>query len=242
MPPEGTTVSIDGKLAMSLPSTPDLGAAPGASPQPRFKKPVGGNLKRALDVALVLLSLPLFGILILGLIILIKLTDRGPLLYGHRRVGFGGTEFKCWKFRTMVVNGDEILARHLEANPQDRVLWEAERKLTNDPRVTRIGAVLRKLSLDELPQLLNVLCGEMSIVGPRPVVRDELDNYAATAPLYLITRPGLTGLWQVSGRSDTTYAERVRLDRQYVQGWSMLLDIKIILRTVPALLSSRGAR
>lgn len=242
MPPEGTSAGIDGKLAMTLPSTPELGRAPSASPQPRSKKPVGGNFKRMLDVALVLLSLPLFGILILGLIILIKLTDRGPLLYGHRRVGFGGTEFKCWKFRTMVLDGDEILARHLEANPADRILWETERKLTNDPRVTRVGAVLRKLSLDELPQLLNVLCGEMSIVGPRPVVRDELDNYAATAPLYLITRPGLTGLWQVSGRSDTTYAERVRLDRQYVQGWSMLLDIKIILRTVPALLSSRGAR
>lgn len=236
MPPEGT--NLDGELAVALSST----SAQASATSPGTARPLGGIIKRVIDVALVLLSLPFFGIVMLGLIVLIKLVDQGPLLYGHRRVGFGGAEFNCWKFRTMAVDGDEILLRHLAANPRDRFLWETERKLPNDPRVTRIGAVLRKLSLDELPQLLNVLCGEMSIVGPRPVVRDELTNYAASAPLYLTARPGLTGLWQVSGRSDTTYAERVRLDRQYVQGWSLWLDLGIIIRTVPALMGARGAR
>lgn len=178
----------------------------------------------------------------LGLALLIKGSDKGPLLYGHRRVGFKGREFKCWKFRTMVVNGDEILEQHFRKHPADLIIWNTQRKLTNDPRVTPIGRVLRKLSLDELPQLLNVLNGEMSLVGPRPVVQDELAHYGSTARFYLATRPGLTGLWQVSGRSDTTYAERVRLDRHYVSRWNLLSDIRIIAKTVPALLSSKGAQ
>lgn len=235
MAPEGAGITLDGDRAVEKPPTP-------AAPHPRTSSPVGGRAKRILDIALVLVAIVMFGVVIAGLAVLMKLTDRGPLLYGHRRVGFDGKEFRCWKFRTMVVNGDEVLARHLEANPADRLQWEAVRKLPADPRVTPIGAVLRKLSLDELPQLLNILRGEMSIVGPRPVVQDELAHYGCLAPLYLNTRPGLTGLWQVSGRSDTTYVERVRLDRDYVQRWSMALDLKIILRTIPALLSSRGAR
>ena len=205
-------------------------------------RPVGGRAKRVLDVALMLVAIPLLALVMLGVAILIKRTDKGPLLYGHRRVGFQGREFKCWKFRTMVVNGDEVLARHFEENPADYLVWQTQRKLTNDPRVTPVGRVLRKLSLDELPQLLNVLSGEMSLVGPRPVVAEELAHYGATSRFYLATRPGLTGLWQVSGRSDTTYAERVRLDRHYVSRWSLLQDIRIIAKTIPALLSSQGAR
>lgn len=204
--------------------------------------PVGKVAKRSLDITLVLLALPLVALLMLGLALLIKRSGKGPVLYGHRRVGFGGQEFKCWKFRTMVVNGDEVLERHLQEHPSDRAVWNTQRKLTNDPRVTPIGAVLRKLSLDELPQLLNVLNGEMSLVGPRPVVQDELENYGSTARFYLAARPGLTGLWQVSGRSDTTYAERVRLDRLYVSRWSFFRDVRIIAMTVPALLTSKGAR
>ena len=205
-------------------------------------EPVGGRPKRALDIALVLAVLPFLFIIMAGLALLVKATAKGPVLYGHKRVGFNGREFRCWKFRTMVVNGDEVLHQHLQDNPQDAIMWNTTRKLNDDPRVTPVGKVLRKLSLDELPQLLNVLSGEMSLVGPRPVVQDELDHYGSTAPYYLSTRPGLTGLWQVSGRSDTTYSERVRLDRQYIMNWSLAQDMGIIFKTVPALLSSRGAR
>ncbi|MEE2860711.1 MAG: sugar transferase [Pseudomonadota bacterium] len=204
-------------------------------------RPLGGRTKRAVDIALVLVALPLLGLLMLGLALLIKRSDNGPLLYGHRRVGFQGREFKCWKFRTMVVDGDAVLEKHFQKHPADRIIWNMQRKLTNDPRITPIGAVLRKLSLDELPQLLNVLSGEMSLVGPRPVVEDELAYYGTTARYYLSARPGLTGLWQVSGRSDTTYAERVRLDRRYVSRWGHWRDLQILAKTVPALLSSRGA-
>ncbi|WP_265499700.1 sugar transferase [Paracoccus beibuensis] len=207
----------------------------------RRARPIGGPTKRAIDIVLVLTALPLLGLLMLGLAVLIKRADNGPLLYGHRRVGFKGREFKCWKFRTMVVDGDAVLERHFEKNPGDRIIWNVQRKLTNDPRITPIGAVLRKLSLDELPQLLNVLNGEMSLVGPRPVVEDELAYYGTTARYYLSARPGLTGLWQVSGRSNTTYAERVRLDRRYVSRWAHWRDLQILIKTVPALISSRGA-
>ena len=221
-----------------------LSATGGTSPTLRVSpasEPVGGWAKRALDILLVVLSLPLLVPLMLGIALLLKLTDPGPLLYGHRRIGFQGRAFRCWKFRTMVVNGDEVLERHFRDHPADEVIWRQQRKLVNDPRVTPIGAVLRKLSLDELPQLLNVLSGEMSLVGPRPVVTAELDHYGASGRYYLSTRPGLTGLWQISGRSDTTYAERVRLDRFYVINWSLLRDLRIVLLTIPAIALSRGA-
>ncbi|ARJ68966.1 sugar transferase [Paracoccus contaminans] len=205
--------------------------------------PLGGAGKRLLDILLVILSLPLLLPLMAGIAVLLKLTSPGPLLYGHRRIGFQGRAFRCWKFRTMVVDGDRVLDRYLQAHPQEAAVWAAQRKLDNDPRVTRVGAVLRKLSLDELPQLLNVLSGEMSLVGPRPVVQAELDeHYGSAASAYLSARPGLTGLWQISGRSDTTYAERIRLDCRYVRRWTLWGDLRIILLTIPALALSRGAR
>jgi exopolysaccharide production protein ExoY len=141
----------------------------------------------------------------------------------------------------MVENGDEVLAAHLAANPQEREQWDATRKLQNDPRVTRIGAVLRKLSLDELPQILNILAGQLSFVGPRPVVKDELELYGSAAACYLQSRPGLTGLWQVSGRNDVSYKTRGAFDRHYVENWSFVFDLKILVRTVPAVFSSRGS-
>lgn len=208
---------------------------------PVASAPVGGLAKRVLDILLVVLSVPLLLPLVIGLAVMLKLTDPGPLLYGHRRVGFQGREFRCWKFRTMLVNGDEVLAQHFRDNPADEATWKLKRKLVNDPRVTPLGAVLRKLSLDELPQLLNVLSGEMSLVGPRPVVDAELSYYGVSGKYYLSSRPGLTGLWQISGRSDTTYAERVRMDRFYVSSWSLLRDLWIIVMTVPAIVMSRGA-
>lgn len=202
----------------------------------------GQGLKRALDLVIVLAALPFLLPLLLGLVGMVKLSSPGPVLYGHKRVGRGGRSFRCWKFRTMVTNGDAVLADHLRRHPAARKLWEAERKLHDDPRVTPVGAVLRKLSLDELPQLLNVLSGEMSLVGPRPVVTDELEKYGRSSRHYLSVRPGLTGLWQVSGRSDTSYRRRVVLDRSYVTRWSLLLDLRVLVMTIPAVLRSHGAR
>ena len=207
----------------------------------RAKAPVGGIAKRGLDITLAVLGLLLLAPLILALVIVLKLTDSGPLLYGHRRIGFGGREFHCWKFRTMVVDGDTVLEQYLRKHPAKAALWNEQRKLVDDPRVTPLGAVLRKLSLDELPQLLNVLTGEMSLVGPRPVVREELRYYTSSARHYLSARPGLSGLWQISGRSNTTYLERVQLDRFYVMSWSLWMDLRIIFMTIPAVIMSRGA-
>ncbi len=243
-------VSVDEFSSVHKQEVPAMALGKVASPRdvmpqpavmPLASAPVGGTPKRILDILLVVLSIPFLLPLVIGVAVMLKLTDPGPLLYGHRRIGFRGREFRCWKFRTMVVNGDEVLAQHFRDNPADEATWKLKRKLVNDPRVTPLGAILRKLSLDELPQLLNVLSGEMSLVGPRPVVNAELDYYGASGKYYLATRPGLTGLWQISGRSDTTYAERVRLDRFYVTNWSLLRDMRIIALTVPAILMSRGA-
>jgi exopolysaccharide production protein ExoY len=216
--------------------------SPVATPVRHPPHTVGGLAKRALDIGLALTALVLLSPLMVGVALMIKLTSPGRVFYGHVRIGFAGRQFRCWKFRTMVVDGDRVLEEYLRKWPQERETWLAERKLRDDPRVTPLGAVLRKLSVDELPQLFNIIMGQMSIVGPRPVVADELDKYRHSVGHYLRTRPGLTGLWQVSGRNDTSYHERVLLDRVYVRRWSMLLDLWIILRTVPAVLSSRGAR
>ena len=202
---------------------------------------VGGGVKRALDLVLAMIALILFSPLILMVALAIWLTDPGPVFYGHRRVGLGGRAFRCLKFRSMASDGDRVLEAHLAAHPEARAEWQATRKLKDDPRVTRLGRVLREYSVDELPQLINVLRGEMSFVGPRPVVAEELARFGPQAALYLAARPGITGLWQVSGRSDTTYEERVALDSRYVTTWSILGDLWIVLRTVPAVLGARGS-
>lgn len=201
---------------------------------------IGGVFKRGFDVAGALAGIVLLSPLLVMLAALVKFSDGGSIVYGHARVGRNGSVFRCWKFRTMVENGDEVLAAHLAANPLEREQWNATRKLQDDPRVTRVGAVLRKLSLDELPQIVNILLGEMSFVGPRPVVKDELELYGNAAACYLQSRPGLTGLWQVSGRNDVSYGTRVAFDRHYVENWSFAFDLKILALTVPAVLSSRG--
>ena len=199
------------------------------------------RLKRVSDI----IGVMLLGILALPLIALIalaiKLDSKGPVMYGHRRSGQGGRAFLAWKFRSMVVNADTVLSDHLQRDPKARDEWEAIQKLRNDPRVTRIGRLLRKSSLDELPQLWNVLVGEMSLVGPRPIVNAEKRHYRERLSLYERVLPGLSGLWQVSGRNDTTYQERVELDSYYVRNWSFWLDICILVRTIPAMLFGRGA-
>lgn len=204
--------------------------------------PVGGILKRVFDVVTSVYFIIALSPLLLGLCIALRLTSKGPLFYGHERIGYDGRRFHCLKFRSMVENGDAILAAYLRDNPDQREIWETQHKLDNDPRVTPIGAVLRKLSLDELPQIINVLRGEMSLVGPRPVTLEELDKYSSSKSHYLMTRPGITGLWQISGRSDTTFHQRICMDRLYVTKWSILQDLKIIFMTVPAVLLAKGAR
>jgi exopolysaccharide production protein ExoY len=208
---------------------------------PAEQPPVGGICKRGFDVIGAVAAILLLSPLLLMLAALVKLSDGGPVLYGHRRVGRSGNAFRCLKFRTMVENGEQVLAEFFARSPKSREEWLATRKLQNDPRVTRVGMVLRKLSLDELPQIFNILLGHMSFVGPRPVVEDELELYGPAADHYLRTRPGLTGLWQVSGRNDVSYGTRVAFDRHYVENWSFLADLKIIAMTIPAVFSSRGS-
>jgi undecaprenyl-phosphate galactose phosphotransferase len=188
------------------------------------------------SVLLFLLALPM------GLIALLVKLDGGPALFGHDRIGVGGRTFKCFKFRTMVVNADAVLAELLARDPDARQEWNETQKLRHDPRVTRIGKVLRATSLDELPQLFNVLLMDMSLVGPRPIVQQEVHRYADDISYYYGTKPGLTGLWQVSGRSETTYSRRVHLDSWYVRNWSIWHDVAILLKTIPAVLYRQGAR
>lgn len=215
--------------------------SPFFNPAISASQPIGGAAKRSLDIFIACIALVVFCPLFLMIAAMVKFTDGGSVFYGHRRIGHNGQEFRCMKFRTMVQNGEKVLQDYLRNNPEAYEEWRTTRKLQNDPRVTAVGAVLRKLSLDELPQLLNIVKGEMSIVGPRPVVEDELEMYEASAFYYLQTRPGLTGLWQVSGRNDVSYETRVAMDTMYVKNWSITKDLLIIMRTVPAVCMSRGS-
>lgn len=162
-------------------------------------------------------------------------------LFSHSRIGKHGRTFQCYKFRTMVMNADQVLSAHLANNLEAREEWSRDQKLRNDPRVTAIGGFLRRTSLDELPQLINVLKGDMALVGPRPVVHEELERYGEALRDYLSVRPGVTGLWQVSGRNDTGYAQRVMLDAWYVRNRSVWVDLKILLRTLAVPFGGRGA-
>ena len=203
--------------------------------------PLAIRLKRFLDlslsVALLLAVAPIF-----CAIALLVRRDGGPAMFAHSRVGANGRIFRCLKFRTMVTDADEVLRRTLATNPAAVREWAQTRKLTADPRVTGIGHVLRRTSLDELPQLLNILRGEMSLVGPRPIVREEVPLYGRNIDFYYGTRPGLTGLWQVSGRSDTSYKRRVELDVWYVKNWTAWNDLAILCMTFSAVLFRKGAR
>lgn len=168
---------------------------------------------------------------------LIRLVMGGPVIFAHERVGFGGRTFACYKFRTMTADSDAMLAHYLAGNPQAAAEWHTTRKLLNDPRVCCLGSILRKSSIDELPQLYNVLRGDMSLVGPRPVVPDELERYGSHAREYLKARPGLTGVWQTSGRNRVSYRRRVALDCFYARRWSLWLDLILLVKTIPAVLS-----
>lgn len=201
-----------------------------------WRQPLGGWAKRLLDLMVASTALILAGPILVLIPLLIKATTGGPVLFVHRRIGFNGKVFDCYKFRTMVPNAEEVLERHLSCNPQAAQEWAANQKLKCDPRIFFLGNMLRKSSLDELPQLFNILRGDMSCVGPRPVVADELQRYGAASHEYLKTRPGLTGLWQINGRNMTEYSHRVLLDTQYVRTWSLRRDLSILMRTIPAIM------
>ena len=198
--------------------------------------------KRGLDITIasiaLIFTLPIFLLISLA----VKLEDGGEVIFDQSRIGVGGKDFQCLKFRTMMVNAEAHLEEVLRTDPRARAEWERTRKLTVDPRITRTGNFLRTTSLDELPQLINVLKGEMSLVGPRPIVKAEIDLYKGDYKSYKAVRPGITGLWQVSGRSDVNFDERVQLDKKYVSDWSIWSDMAIMLRTIPAILGQSGAR
>lgn len=198
-------------------------------------------IKRLLDLFLIFISLP-FLLPLWGLIALaIKLDSPGPVFYTQKRVGHGGKDILIWKFRTMVANADEVLEQYLASDPALRAEWDRNFKLKHDPRITRMGRFLRRTSLDELPQLWNVLRREMSLIGPRPIVAEEIPLYGDDFDIYKQVVPGMTGLWQISGRNDTTYQERVNLDVYYVQNWSIWLDVHILIHTFISALQGRGA-
>jgi exopolysaccharide production protein ExoY len=203
--------------------------------------PLGGIAKRAFDVLIASLALasilPLFALAAL----LVKCTSCGPVFFRHERIGFRGERFFCYKFRTMVIDADASLDRLLAQDESARAQWQVCQKLTHDPRVTKTGQYLRMSSIDELPQLINVLRGEMSIVGPRPIVQAEIARYRDKFGDYVRARPGITGLWQVSGRSDTSFEFRTELDRRYVRNWKFSRDLLILLKTIPVVLSSKGS-
>lgn len=197
--------------------------------------------KRCFDLAIAItvaiLVAPVFAMVSLA----IFLSSPGPIFYGHSRIGKSGETFKLWKFRSMVVDAEAALQRHLAANPTLREEWERDHKLKQDPRVTWIGRILRKTSLDEIPQLWNVICGDMSLVGPRPIVNSEIARYGQIFRQYQRVPPGVTGLWQISGRNNTTYELRTRIDDYYVRNWSLSLDVFILLRTLKTIVLSEGA-
>ena len=198
-------------------------------------------MKRCLDLVLCTVLILLLLPLCLIICVAIKLSSRGPVLYGHARHGRDGKSFRALKFRTMVPNADTILETHLASSPEQMVEWRVYHKLKRDPRITRVGRWLRRYSLDELPQLLNILAGDMSLVGPRPIVASEIERYAGSYRLYTRVPPGLTGLWQVSGRNNTTYEQRVAFDDYYIRNWSIWMDLYILARTFLAVLHAEGA-
>ena len=197
--------------------------------------------KRAIDLGFCLALLPFALPLMAVIAILIGVESGFPVFYSQKRLGQDGRTFRIWKFRTMVRNAAEVLQRALANNPELQKEWAENQKLRNDPRITRIGKVLRKASLDELPQLWNIVKGEMSLVGPRPIVQDEIAKYKEAYPLYTKAVPGLTGLWQVSGRNHTTYTERITYDSYYVRNWSFWMDVYLLARTVTVVLTGDGA-
>ena len=198
-------------------------------------------LKRALDIFLVVVFSPVLLPLLGAVGAAVWLSSPGPIFFSHRRIRRHGEFFTMWKFRTMCINSAEVLERYLATHPEAQAEWRQSHKLKFDPRVTKVGVFLRRTSLDELPQLWNVLMGTMSLVGPRPIVAAEVEKYGEFFEDYCRVKPGITGLWQVSGRSELTYPQRVQLDHEYAHTWSLSGDVKILARTLPSVVNQDGA-
>lgn len=198
-------------------------------------------IKRIFDLVCTIFGSILLSPLLLGLTLLVAVTNRGHVIFAHQRVGKNGKLFPCYKFQTMIPNAQQALEQYLKDNPEARREWEANFKLEHDPRVTRLGAFLRKTSLDELPQLWNVIRGDMSLVGPRPIITAEIERYGDYFREYSMVLPGITGMWQASGRSDVTYEERVAMDTWYVRNWSIWVDLMYLFKTITVVFSRKGA-
>jgi Undecaprenyl-phosphate galactose phosphotransferase WbaP len=203
-------------------------------------QPLQRFFKRTFDIITASVALAVFSPVFLALYAMVKM-DGGPAFFAHKRLGLNGKAFRCLKFRSMVTNGDAVLSKTLAENPAARDEWQRDHKLRNDPRITFIGGILRRTSLDELPQIINVLRGDMSVVGPRPIILAETKKYNNDISHYYRVRPGITGLWQVSGRNDVSYAQRVQMDSWYVRNWSLWHDIAIICKTIPVIINRNGA-
>ena len=217
---------------------PIVGKAPARGPEQTFRYRL---IKRSFDLLLAILCLPVLLPLIALVALAIRISSPGPIFFSHRRIRGHGRFFSMWKFRTMCVNSAEVLENYLAAHPSARAEWKKDHKLKHDPRVTKVGEFLRRTSLDELPQIWNVLTGSMSLVGPRPIVAAEVEKYGDCFADYCTVKPGVTGLWQVSGRSRVSYPERVLLDRQYARTWSLSGDLRILLRTLSSVVNQDGA-
>ena len=235
------SAAIDSQLY----ALPDVGISAGAE-LPRYHR--GPRhliryrvIKRGLDIFLVLLFSPILLLLIVTIGAAVRIGSPGPIFFSHRRISRHGAFFSMWKFRTMSTNSQQILDDYLAAHPEARAEWRKTHKLKNDPRVTPVGNFLRRTSLDELPQLWNVLTGSMSLVGPRPIVAAEVEKYGPYFADYCLVKPGVTGLWQISGRSQTSYAERVQLDSRYAHNWSFFGDIRILSKTFSSVVNQDGA-
>jgi Undecaprenyl-phosphate galactose phosphotransferase WbaP len=260
VPPEGPSTNIASTITEHLSTIPhihilseltglpdhwsrhqQLDGLAGIHLQQNLMLPLPRITKRLMDIVLTLLG----GILLLPVLfyiaVAVKMSSRGPVLYANERIGRDGRRFRMWKFRSMFTNGDALLEYYLDAHPEVREEWETTQKLKWDPRITRIGRFIRKTSLDELPQLWNVLRGDMSLVGPRPILLEEEAKYGDYYALYTMVSPGITGMWQVSGRSNTSYEERLQLVAYYVRNWSLWLDIYLLLKTVRIVFFGRGA-
>ncbi|UCD98877.1 MAG: undecaprenyl-phosphate galactose phosphotransferase WbaP [Chloroflexota bacterium] len=221
--------------------TMDLGSVSGLKVEWSLFSTFWSFIKRSIDIILVLSGGLLIAPMLIMLGLIVKIDSNGSIFYGHTRIGKGKKKFKAWKFRTMVPNADKLLQEYLEKDPDLRKEWESSYKLRKDPRITRVGRILRKLSLDELPQIWNVLVGEMSLVGPRPIIEDEIKCYGDVFDMYALVKPGMSGLWQVSGRNDTSYDYRVQLDKYYISNWSIWLDLYILALTIKAAFIRKGA-
>jgi exopolysaccharide production protein ExoY len=197
-------------------------------------------LTRTMDICVAAAAIAVLLPVLLLIVLALKITSPGPVLFPHRRIGKGGRVFPCYKFRSMVVDSSQVLDRHLAECPDAREEWARDQKLRNDPRITPIGRLLRRSSLDEVPQIFNVLLGQMSLVGPRPIVEGEMIRYRQYIGDYMAVKPGITGLWQISGRNNTTYRRRVALDTAYARSRHIGLDLAIMARTIPTVLSGAG--